>query len=78
VPPDGGPRLAFQRTEAAVPAWKAGAIVHVDVVVDDLDAAARDLVVLGARPLTEEPEDGCLVFADPAGHSLCFRLVEGG
>lgn len=40
---------------------------HLDVMVDDLDAAAHQVVELGARPLGGEH-----VYADPAGHPFCL------
>jgi catechol 2,3-dioxygenase-like lactoylglutathione lyase family enzyme len=40
---------------------------HLDVMVDDIPAASRDVVALGARPLP-----GANVFADPAGHPFCL------
>ena len=42
--------------------------MHLDVMVDDLDAATPQVVALGARPL----ERGDHVFADPAGHPFCL------
>ncbi|HWB67013.1 MAG TPA: VOC family protein [Mycobacteriales bacterium] len=41
--------------------------MHVDVMVDDVDRAAADVVRLGARPL-----GGDHVYADPAGHPFCL------
>ncbi|MGH3744128.1 MAG: VOC family protein [Mycobacteriales bacterium] len=40
---------------------------HLDVMVDDLDAARDQVVALGARPL-----GGDHVYADPAGHPFCL------
>ena len=42
--------------------------VHLDVMVDDLAAADREVRRLGARRLT----DGQDVYADPAGHPFCL------
>lgn len=42
--------------------------IHVDVMVDDLDAATPLVLALGARPLP----GGDHVFADPAGHPFCL------
>jgi catechol 2,3-dioxygenase-like lactoylglutathione lyase family enzyme len=41
---------------------------HFDVMVDDIDAAGREVLVLGARPLSAEDH----VYADPAGHPFCL------
>lgn len=40
---------------------------HFDVMVEDVRAAERHVVALGARPL---PVEG--VYADPAGHPFCL------
>jgi catechol 2,3-dioxygenase-like lactoylglutathione lyase family enzyme len=49
--------------------------VHLDVVVDDLDAAVRRAVDAGAR-LEREAESSAwgrhAVLADPFGHGFCF------
>jgi catechol 2,3-dioxygenase-like lactoylglutathione lyase family enzyme len=42
--------------------------MHVDVMVDDLDAAEPKVLALGARRL----EGGDHVYADPAGHPFCL------
>jgi len=42
--------------------------MHLDVMVDDLEEASRQVLDLGARPLAE----GAHVFADPAGHPFCL------
>jgi len=42
--------------------------LHLDVMVDDVDAAEPLVVSLGARPLA----GGDHVYADPAGHPFCL------
>lgn len=42
--------------------------VHLDVMVDDLGVADREVRRLGARPLI----GGEHVYADPAGHPFCL------
>ena len=42
--------------------------VHLDVMVDDLDTAAAQVVRLGGRRLA----GGEHVYADPAGHPFCL------
>ena len=63
--------MAFQRADDhRPPTWPDAEIpqqMHVDVMVDDLDVAAVDVVALGARPL-----GGDHVFADPGGHPFCL------
>ena len=77
-PPDGTVRLAFQRSDRAVPPWRESARAHVDLSVPDLVAAHRHAVTAGAVPLTgtpEEaghPEDLFRVYADPVGHPFCL------
>ena len=45
--------------------------LHLDVMVDDVDAAEPKVLALGARRLTE-PGSPSRVFADPAGHPFCL------
>jgi len=42
--------------------------MHLDVMVDDLAAAAAQVLALGARRLAQ----GDRVYADPAGHPFCL------
>ncbi|MCL2536645.1 MAG: VOC family protein [Nocardiaceae bacterium] len=57
------------------PSWPDGAVptqIHLDLVVDDLDAAAEEAVRLGARIAAEQfAPDKCRVLLDPAGHPFC-------
>jgi catechol 2,3-dioxygenase-like lactoylglutathione lyase family enzyme len=63
--------LAFQRApDQRPPTWPDPAVpqqMHLDVMVDDLTAAATAVLGLGARRLP-----GDHVFADPAGHPFCL------
>jgi hypothetical protein len=63
--------LAFQRSPDQRPAtWPDPAVpqqIHLDVMVDDLPAARRAVLALGAAPLGDPN-----VFADPAGHPFCL------
>ncbi|MFI9254412.1 VOC family protein [Streptomyces sp. NPDC053069] len=73
----GGPALAFQEAPGYVPPkWPApdGAQqFHLDLVVEDLDAAEKGVLELGARPLdAEDRERTFRVYADPAGHPFCL------
>jgi len=67
------------------PDWPSGAQqqqVHVDLHVDDLDAACRLAVELGGRELEppKRPADNptgdemFAVYASPAGHPFCFGI----
>jgi predicted enzyme related to lactoylglutathione lyase len=54
--------------------------VHLDVVVDDLDAALERALAAGARAETEirtEPWGRIVVLADPFGHGLCLVQFRG-
>ncbi len=63
--------LAFQRAEDFVaPTWPDPAVpqqLHLDVMVDDVEAARDWVLGLGARA-----RGGDHVFADPAGHPFCL------
>jgi catechol 2,3-dioxygenase-like lactoylglutathione lyase family enzyme len=79
-PPDGGPGLSFQ-TEAAYvrPTWPAGPgdqqmMVHLDIWVDDLDAAGAHAVGAGAVLAEYQPQDDVRVYLDPDGHPFCLFL----
>ena len=67
--------MAFQLAPDHVPpSWPDPALpqqMHLDVMVDDLDAAEAAVLELGARRLTE-PGAVSRVFADPAGHPFCL------
>jgi catechol 2,3-dioxygenase-like lactoylglutathione lyase family enzyme len=80
--PDGGPGLSFQ-TESfhARPTWPAGAgeqqiQQHLDIEVDDLDAAGAHAIAAGAVLAPHQPQDTVRVYLDPAGHPFCFFLRE--
>ncbi|MTD15244.1 VOC family protein [Nakamurella sp. YIM 132087] len=81
LPPGGGTRLAFQRSDGAVPPWPGIGRAHLDLAVPDLEAAHVHLVTCGARALTgtpaEEgrPDDLFRVYADPVGHPFCLTQV---
>ncbi|MFJ8828563.1 VOC family protein [Micromonospora aurantiaca] len=63
--------LAFQRAPGLTPpTWPDPAVpqqMHLDVMVDDQDAAGEAVLALGARRLP-----GDHVYADPAGHPFCL------
>ncbi len=76
--PDGGPGLSFQ-TEAAYvrPTWPAGPgdqqmMMHLDIEVDDLEAAGAHAVVVGAVLAEYQPQPDVRVYLDPAGHPFCL------
>lgn len=63
--------LAFQLApDHRRPTWPDPGVpqqMHLDVMVDDRDAAAERVLALGARRLGDDH-----VFADPAGHPFCL------
>lgn len=76
--PDGGPTLAFQREDRfRPPVWPAeGAhqqmLMHLDIWVDDLEAAVTHAVASGARLADFQPQERVRVCLDPVGHPFCL------
>ncbi|MFI5689243.1 VOC family protein [Streptomyces sp. NPDC051636] len=73
----GGQALAFQAAPGFVPPrWPApddSQQFHLDLVVEDLDAAEKGVLALGAKPLDAEDRSRTFrVYADPAGHPFCL------
>jgi predicted enzyme related to lactoylglutathione lyase len=72
--------LAFQSSPDFVPpVWPAAdgrqqMMMHIDVAVDDLDAAVAAAVELGATVHEHQPQDDVRVLVDPAGHLFCLYL----
>jgi hypothetical protein len=48
--------------------------MHLDVIVDDLDAAEAAVIDLGATKHPDQPGASYRVFLDPAGHPFCLCL----
>jgi catechol 2,3-dioxygenase-like lactoylglutathione lyase family enzyme len=77
-PPDGGAGLSFQTETAYVaPAWPAGPgepqmQMHLDIEVEDLDAAGAFVSALGATLAPYQPQDDVRVYLDPVGHPFCL------
>jgi predicted enzyme related to lactoylglutathione lyase len=71
-----GDCLVFQKVEAFTPPQWPGQDVpqqmHIDVVVDDLDAAEAAVLELGATRHEHQPGTTYRVFLDPAGHPFCL------
>lgn len=80
VPPGGGAGLSFQTESRYVrPVWPAGPgdqqmQVHLDIGVDDLDAAGREVVRAGAVLADHQPQEDVRVYLDPVGHPFCLFL----
>jgi catechol 2,3-dioxygenase-like lactoylglutathione lyase family enzyme len=78
--PAGGTGLSFQ-AEAGyrAPCWPERAdgqdkMLHLDIEVDDLDAAVEHAVASGARLAEHQPQERVRVMLDPAGHPFCLFL----
>lgn len=47
---------------------------HLDIKVDDLDAASAHAVAGGATGADFQPQDDVRVHLDPAGHPFCLFI----
>jgi hypothetical protein len=57
------------------PTWPAPGrpqMVHLDLKVDDMDAAEQHALAIGATRYVHPAETDWRVFLDPAGHPFCF------
>ncbi len=78
--PAGGTGLSFQAEEGyRAPVWpeQPGAqdkMLHLDIKVDDLDAAVDHALASGARLAAHQPQSRVRVLLDPAGHPFCLFL----
>ncbi|GAA1879450.1 VOC family protein [Lapillicoccus jejuensis] len=73
----GGRELAFHIAGPgwAPPPWPDDASslqLHLDLRVDDVETAERQVTSLGATPVTTDDERGYRVYRDPAGHPFCL------
>lgn len=79
--PDSGPGLSFQSEPDYVrPVWPSTAghqqmMLHLDIGVDDLDAAVAHAVAQGATLAEFQPQESVRVCLDPAGHPFCLFLM---
>ena len=78
--PAGGAGLSFQAEsgyrEPTWPEQRGGQdkMLHLDIKVDELDAAVEHAIALGARLADHQPQDRVRVMLDPAGHPFCLFL----
>lgn len=78
----GGAGLSFQyEPDHVPPAWPAGRHdqqmqLHLDLLVEDLEAASEHAVACGARRAESQPQDGVLVHVDPVGHPFCLFVAD--
>jgi predicted enzyme related to lactoylglutathione lyase len=72
--------LAFQSApDYQPPVWPAAdgrqqMMMHLDIAVDDVEAAVAAAVELGATVHEHQPQDDVRVLLDPAGHPFCLYL----
>jgi predicted enzyme related to lactoylglutathione lyase len=68
--------ISFQRVEGfRRPEWPGQDVpqqMHLDVVVDDLDAGEQAVLALGATKHDHQPGTSFRVFLDPDGHPFCL------
>jgi len=82
-PPGGRTGLSFQLEPAYVrPVWPGVAgeqlmMSHLDIAVDDLDAAVDWALDAGATLADHQPQEHVRVMLDPAGHPFCLFTDEG-
>jgi len=76
---DDGRRICCQQVDDGYtpPTWpgqEQPQQMHLDVVVDDLDAAEAAVLEIGATKHEHQPGTTFRVFLDPAGHPFCLCL----
>jgi predicted enzyme related to lactoylglutathione lyase len=73
---ESGQCLSFQKVARyTAPRWPDQELpqqMHLDVMVDDLDAAEAAVLGLGATKTAHQPGTTFRVFLDPAGHPFCL------
>jgi|SRR5271170_7582535 len=80
-PPDGGATLSFQTERLYVkPTWPARPggqqmMMHLEIEVDDLNAAVAHALAAGATLAEYQPQDDVRVCLDPAGHPFCLWIA---
>jgi predicted enzyme related to lactoylglutathione lyase len=78
VRPDSGDNsIGFQPVDEGytAPQWPGQELpqqMHLDVIVDDLDAGEAAVLELGATKHEHQPGTTFRVFLDPAGHPFCL------
>jgi catechol 2,3-dioxygenase-like lactoylglutathione lyase family enzyme len=81
--PGGSSFVVFQQADGyRAPVWppvegEQRPMMHLDVQVGDLDAAAADAVALGATVAGTQPQEDVRVLLDPAGHPFCLVRDDG-
>ncbi len=76
--PAGGTGLSFQQeTWYQAPVWperpgEQAKMIHLDIKVNNLDAAVAHALAAGARLAEYQPRSDLRVLLDPAGHPFCL------
>jgi len=52
--------------------------LHLDIEVDDLEAAGAHAAATGAVLADLQPQEDVRVYLDPAGHPFCLWVSSGG
>jgi catechol 2,3-dioxygenase-like lactoylglutathione lyase family enzyme len=77
-----GPAIGFGKVDHYTPpAWpdeNSDKQFHLDLKVDDLDAAGKAAVELGATQPEFQPGETWRVLLDPAGHPFCLTRWQAG
>jgi predicted enzyme related to lactoylglutathione lyase len=75
-PPDGSNCICFQRVDRYTPPrWPGQEVpqqLHLDLIVDDLDAGEVVALQHGATKTEYQPGETFRVYLDPAGHPFCL------
>ena len=73
---ENGNCISFQQVaDYTPPEWPGQGVpqqMHLDVIVDDLDAGEAAVLELGATKHEHQPGTTFRVFLDPAGHPFCL------
>jgi predicted enzyme related to lactoylglutathione lyase len=73
---DHGQCICFQPVQGyTAPQWPGQEVpqqMHLDLMVEDLDAAETEVLALGATRHEQQPGTSFRVFLDPAGHPFCL------
>jgi catechol 2,3-dioxygenase-like lactoylglutathione lyase family enzyme len=83
VPSESGTGISFQNEPEYVrPVWPSDTThqqmqLHLDLLVDDLDAAGRHALDCGATLADFQPQELVRVYLDPVGHPFCLFELGG-
>jgi catechol 2,3-dioxygenase-like lactoylglutathione lyase family enzyme len=78
--PAGGTGISFQEEEwYREPVWperpgEQTKMIHLDIKVDDLEAASEHALAAGARLAAHQPRPDLRIMLDPAGHPFCLGI----